>query len=239
MDGNGRVSRDNGGEASDAPTFSNLDPTTSDAQAMGGNSARTIWGTNFSVDDTAAAFKDFLRNYQKKYRMWFIDGMTQAETDTDEDSTTREYIEMMKNMLALGVTTLSLDFRNLKSYPPTKKLWQQVQDYPQDIITIMDQTCKDVMYEVAEAEMAKQARGSARNDSQRSRVLSSEPPIPSSDRIEPEATPREQAAAGEDLCAMVHSNYYRIRPFGLDKTVNMRELNPSGMLFQTHIKQGY
>jgi DNA replication licensing factor MCM4 len=142
---------------------------------------------------------------------------------------------MMSNMLTLGITSLNLDFRNLKAYPPTKKLWQQAQDYPQDIVTLMDQGIKDVMYEIAEAEMAKQrqSQSSAGRASQRSRIMSSEPPVPSSDRSEPEVqTPREQESNEVDLCQEVQKRSYRVRPFGLDATINMRDLNPSGM--RTH-----
>jgi DNA replication licensing factor MCM4 len=232
MDENGRIVREIPAEASEAPTFSNMDPNTSDAQAMGGNSGLTIWGTNVSITDTMFVFKEFLKNYTKKYRMWG-DGMSEEETQADEDSDTKEYIEMMQNMLMLGITSLNLDFRNLKAYPPTRKLWQQAQDYPQDIVAIMDQAIKDVMYELAEAEMARQrqSQSSAGQASQRSRVLSSEPPMPpSSDRIEPEAqTPREQESSEVDLCQEVQKRNYRVRPFGLDSTINMRDLNPSGM----------
>jgi DNA replication licensing factor MCM4 len=229
MDDSGRVVRDIPGENSEAPTFSNIDPSTSDAQAMGGNSTMCIWGTNVSIQDSLVSFKDFLRNYTKKYRMWG-DGMSQEETDADEDSNTKEYAEMMRNMLTLGVTSLNLDFRNLKAYPPTKKLWQQTQDYPQDLITLMDQAIKDVMYEIAETEMAKSHQSqSSLGASQRSRIMSSEPPIPSSDRIEPEPqTPRDQESNEVDLCQEVQKLAYRVRPFGLDSTVNMRDLNPSG-----------
>jgi DNA replication licensing factor MCM4 len=228
MDENGRVVRE---VASEAPTFSNLDPTTSDAQAMGGNSTLCIWGTNVSINDTLATFKDFLRNYTKKYRMW-ADGMSEEETNADEDSQTKEYAQTMQNMLTLGVTSLNLDFRNMKAYPPTKKLWEQAQNYPQDIVTLMDQAIKDVMYEIAEAEMAKerQSQSSAGQASQRSRVMSSEPPVPSSDRDEPGATPREQPLDPNevDWCQEVQKRSYRVRPFGMDATVNMRDLNPSG-----------
>jgi DNA replication licensing factor MCM4 len=228
MDENGRVVRE---VASEAPTFSNLDPTTSDAQAMGGNSTLCIWGTNVSINDTLATFKDFLRNYTKKYRMW-ADGMSEEETNADEDSQTKEYAQTMQNMLTLGVTSLNLDFRNMKAYPPTKKLWEQAQNYPQDIVTLMDQAIKDVMYEIAEAEMAKerQSQSSAGQTSQRSRVMSSEPPVPSSDRDEPKATPREQPLDPNEMdwCQEVQKRSYRVRPFGMDATVNMRDLNPAG-----------
>lgn len=228
MDESGRVVRDIPADDAEAPSFSNVDPTTSDAQAMGGASTLCIWGTNVSINDTLSVFKEFLRNFSKKYRMW-SDGMSEEETREDPDSNTKEYVQMMQNMLTLGVTSLNLDFHNLKAYPPTKKLWQQAQDYPQDIVTLMDQGIKDVMYELAEAEMARQRQSqSAAPSSNRTRIMSSEPPVPSSDRSEPEAaTPRADDSNEVDLCQEVQKRSYRVRPFGLDNTINMRDLNPS------------
>ncbi|KAI6717459.1 hypothetical protein JHW43_000115 [Diplocarpon mali] len=230
MDESGRVLRDIPADGSEAPSFSNIDPTTSDAQAMGGSSTLCIWGTNVSINDTLSVFKEFLRNFTKKYRMW-SDGLSEDETREDPDAETKEYVQMMQNMLNLGVTSLNLDFRNLKAYPPTKKLWQQAQDYPQDIVTLMDQGIKDVMYELAETGMAKsrQSQSSQGQASQRSRTLSSEPPVPSSDCDEPDPqTPRADQDPNEiDLCQEVQKRSYRVRPFGLDETINMRELNPS------------
>jgi DNA replication licensing factor MCM4 len=228
MDENGRVVRDVPPEDSEAPTFSNNDPSTSEANIIGGTSTLSIWGTNVSINDTLSTFKDFLRNYTKKYRMW-ADGMAVEETDADDDAATKEYVEMMKNMLTLGITSMNLDFRNLKAYPPTKKLWQQAQDYPQDVVTLMDQSIKDVMYEIAEAEMRmqRQSQSSAGQDS-RSRVMSSEPPVPSSDRSEPDTEAARDQDVEVDLCQEVQKRAYRVRPFGLDTTINMRELNPSG-----------
>ncbi len=231
MDESGRVVRE---IPSDAPTFSNLDPTTSDAQAMDPSKNLAIWGTNVAVLDTMATFRDFLRNFTKKYRMW-KDGMTEEETRADPDSDTKEYVQMMQNMLTLGVTSLNLDFRNMKAYPPTHKLWQQAQDYPQDIITMMDQCIKDVMFELAEAEMARQRQSQQSQSSvpsARTRIMSSEPPVPSSDRSESDApTPRPEEPNEIDWCAEVQKRSYKVRPFGLDETVNMRELDPKGISF--------
>jgi DNA replication licensing factor MCM4 len=229
MDENGRLIRDVQEENSEAPTFSNLDPTTSDAQAMGGNSTLCIWGTNISVNDTISNFKMFLKEFSKKYRMW-ADGMTQEETQAEEDSETKEYVEMMQHMLTLGVTCLNLDFRNLKAFPPTKKLWQQAQDYPQDIVTLMDQAIKDVMYSLAEEMMTRERRSqsSTAGPSQNTNVPSSDPPVPSSDRMGSEAaSPRADDSADIDWCQEVQKRQYRVRLFGLDSTVNMRDLNPS------------
>ncbi len=232
MDENGHIVQETLNEASDALTHSNLDPTTSDAEAMGGDSNLIIWGTNVSIGGSMASFKDFLKNFKKKYRMFVdIEGLTDEEARQDPEAETLKYMEMMRNMLTLGIVSLNVDLHDVKAYPPTRKLWQQIQDYPQDLIPIIDQSIKDVMYEIAEAEMARERESqSSQGGSQRTRITSSEPPVPSSDRMSPEVeTPRdvEDGAPKLTLCDEVMSRTYRSRPFGLDSTVNMRELNPS------------
>ncbi|KAI9739933.1 MAG: hypothetical protein M1818_004989 [Claussenomyces sp. TS43310] len=231
LDENGNVVRDVPGEASDAPSFSNIDPTTSDAQAMGGGSTRIIWGTNVSIQDTMSSFKSFLRNFTKKYRMW-ADGMSEDDTQADETSSSKEYMDMMQNMLTLGVTGLNLDIQNLKAYPATLKLWHQVQAYPQEIIPLMDQTIKDVMVELAEQEMTKQRASQSQSTggpSQRSQIPSSDPMVPSSERSEQTPQPQQHGPKSVDLVLEVGMKVYKVRPFGIDKTINLRDLNPSDM----------
>jgi len=230
LDENGHVVRDIPGEVSDAPSFSNNDPTTSDAQALGGESTRVIWGTNVSIQDTMSSFKSFLRNFTKKYRMW-ADGMTETETQEDESSTTKEYMEMMQNMLTLGVTGLNLDIHNLKAYPATLKLWHQVQAYPQEVIPLMDQSIKDVMVELAEQEMSRQRASLSQSTAgqQPSQIPSSDPMVPSSERSEQTARPDQNGPKIVDLTLEVSSKVYKVRPFGIDNTINLRDLNPSDM----------
>lgn len=230
VDENG-VAVGEGPSNSDAATFSNLDPNTSEADAIGGSSTRIIWGTNISIQDTMTTFKDFLLGYQKKYRMW-ADGATEEETsDPSTGSNEKEYMEMMKTMLHLGVTGLNLDVRNLKAYPSTVKLWHQVQAYPHEIIPIMDQTIKDLMVEQAEKEMNR-LRAEQQQTAQsriRARQSSSMPPRPSSEangqghvEVSQNTTP--------DLVREVETRVFKVKPFGLDSSINMRELNPNGTL---------
>lgn len=96
------------------------------------------------------------------------------------------YVDMMKQMRVLGTSNLNLDVRNLKSYPPTKRFFHQLHNYPQEIIPIMDTCVKDTMLEMLE---------------------------------EDGATPKEYEACMERI--------YKARPFNLEKSVNMRDLNPA------------
>ena len=220
------VRSENGG--SDAVTYSQLDPNTSDAEALGGASSRVIWGTNVSIQDTMSNFKKFLLNYTKKYRMW-ADGATEDETRAEaEIADQKEYAEMLQNMRAMGVTGLNVDVRNLKAYPATVKLWHQLQSYPQEVIALMDQTLKDVMVEetvkeIGQRQARQQLGGGNVND------------IPSSELNLGSSGPRSGHVNGngitseeKDMLADVEARLYKIRPFGLNQTINLRDLNPSG-----------
>lgn len=224
LDDSGRVVRE---IHSDAPTFSNMDPNTSEANILGGQDNATIWGTTVSIDDTYAAFKDFLKNFTRKYRMW-ADGMTTEQTDADPDATTKPYMEELSNMLILGTRILYVNIQDFKLYPPTRKMWHQIQHYPQEIVPLMDQSVHDVMIELAQAEMARQrSQGNGASAAQRSTAPSSDMQFPSSERSEHVSTPRPQQAS--NLEEKVMDQTYMTRPFGLDEITNLRDLNPSDM----------
>ncbi|KAI4173281.1 MAG: hypothetical protein LQ343_002992 [Gyalolechia ehrenbergii] len=224
VDENGVPTRD-GAENSDPATFSNLDPNTSEADAIGGNSSKIIWGTNISLHDTMSVFKDFLHNYQRKYRMW-IEGATEEETSQPgSGASERTYIEMLNNMRQFGIGSLNLDARNLKAYPSTIKLWHQLQAYPAEIIPIMDQAVKDIIVDQAGEEMMRlraeqQQRVQGRPQA---RPASSMPPAPTSDAN----THSDQAGQIPDLVMEAEIRVYKVKPFGLDTSINMRELNPN------------
>jgi DNA replication licensing factor MCM4 len=124
------------------------------------------------------------------------------------------------------VTGLNLDARNLKAYPSTNKLWHQLHAYPQEIIPLMDQTVKDVMVELALKDMEKM-KSQAQRSQQRLRDSSSAPPVPSSDAMS-EAGRAPQVEI-PDLAEEVENKTYKVLPFGLEKTENMRDLDPAGM----------
>jgi DNA replication licensing factor MCM4 len=181
-----------------------------------------------SIDDSFTSFKDFLRNFTRKYRMW-ADGMTEDETAENPQANSKPYHEAMENMLLLGTDKLYLDIRDLKSYPRTVKLWHQVQAYPQEIVPVMDQCVQDCMLELARAEMVSQRSQSSAGPNG---TQSSEPGFPSSDTATPSeipSTPRPNQQAQPSLEDQVNSTSYVVRPWGLDKSTNLRDLNPSDM----------
>lgn len=219
-------------DASDAATFSNLNPNTSDADMLGGSSTRYIWGTNVSIMDAMAAMKDFLLNFEKRYRMIADGTLAEGETlDADDPGHEKEYVAMMNTMLDLGVRFLYLDCKNLKSYPLTKKLWHQLQAFPSEIIPIMDTAIKEAMVEIAERRIAHLRASQSQRQSTRERQSSSLPPAPESDNDQygDRRQTTEQTTDVPDFVAEVEQNIYRVRPFGLDRTVNLRDLNPGDM----------
>lgn len=229
VDENGVPVRDGG--PSDPATFSNLDPNTSEADAIGGSSTRIIWGTNISIQDTMSTFKEFLLGYQKKYRMW-ADGATEEETsEPGSGGNEREYVEMLNNMRQLGVTGLNLDVRNLKAFPSTVKLWHQLQAYPHEIVPLMDQAIKDIIVDQAEDEMNRM-RSEQQLQRAQARSDSSMPAVPSSET----SGHVEQQSMMPDLVQEAETKVYKVKPFGLDSSVNMRELNPNDMDKMVSIK---
>ncbi|KAK3300819.1 MCM2/3/5 family-domain-containing protein [Chaetomium fimeti] len=226
LDDAGRVVRD----GSDAASFANNNPHTSEADALGGPSQSLVWGTTVSLEDSFAAFRDFLKNFTRKYRMW-ADGATEADTNGEPEADSKPYWEAMENMLLLGTNKLYLDLRDLKAYPRTAKLWHQCQAYPTEIIPVMDQCVHDCMIELAQAEMASQ-RAASHNTAAPSAPQasqSSEIAFPSSDRGEEPSTPRPAQREQLTLEDQVMKQQYLVRPWGSDKSINLRDLNPSDM----------
>ncbi|KAK5663326.1 hypothetical protein OQA88_3754 [Cercophora sp. LCS_1] len=223
LDDTGRVIQD----GSDAPSFNNRNPGTSEADALGGSSQGLIWGTTVSIDDSFVSFKDFLKNFTKKYRMW-ADGATEAETQGDPEAESKPYWEALENMLLLGTTKLYLDLRDLKLYPRTLKLWHQAQAYPSEIIPVMDQCVHDCMIELARAEMASQRESQSTTGAHHA-SQSSEPAFPSSERGDEPSTPRPSNNQLPNLEDEINQMNYVVRPWGIDGTTNLRDLNPSDM----------
>jgi DNA replication licensing factor MCM4 len=228
LDASGNVIRQGPIDGSDANSFAHHDPGTSEADAIGGRADGLIWGTTVSVDDTFDSFRDFLKNYTKKYRMW-LDGMTEAETDTHPEAESHPYMEALETMLLLGTTRLFVDVRDLRAYPRTQKMWYQLHAYPQEVVPVMDQTVHDMMVEVARSETQKQkSTQSSAGNAHANSSQSSDPAFPSSERGDDPPTPRpvqEQTSLEEKVMDTV----YVVRPYHLDKTTNLRDLNPSDM----------
>jgi len=209
-------------------TFSNLQPDTSEADALAGAGNRALWGSNILQSQVIRLVRDFLENFEAKYRMIKDGEINVNETlPADHPGRRKEYIDMMKTMLELGVTSLNIDMRNLKAYPPTTKLWYQFQDFPSEVIPMFDESVKEVMLELAATRMTSlrdQHQRTPTNPRLRQSSSVSLPPTSESHIHE-----IQENANIPDLVREVEGKVYRVRPFGLDKTVNLRDLNPGGL----------
>lgn len=213
-------------------TFSNLNPNTSDAAALGGRSTNYVWGTNISLPDAYSAFRDFIFNYQKKYRMIQDGELVTGETlPAGHPGLEKEYLNSLDTILELGTNAFYLDCRSLKAYPPSRKLWHQLQQFPAELIPLLDAVVRDALGEIAEKKMNERRSQPSQQSQHRARDSSSVPPMPSSDVDNiggqtPQPAPPSGADEEHDLVAEVERKVHRVRPFGLDNSVNLRDLNP-------------
>lgn len=129
------------------PTLS-ARPETSDEP----DEIRAIWGTTVNLTDTMKLFRDFLTGFKPKYRVAFDrDNHLPSKPFSSPDQADALLYEVyLRRMRQTGETNLNVDMINLLSYPPTKKLFSQLQKYPQEVVPAMDQVLKDFMLETAE-----------------------------------------------------------------------------------------
>lgn len=113
---------------------------------------RAIWGTTVNLAETMKLFKDFLRGFKPKYRVAHDreQGLCTRVFASPEEGEVTLYETYLRRMRQTGHTNLNLDMGNLISYPPTKKLFGQLQKYPQEVVPAMDQVLKDLMLEIAD-----------------------------------------------------------------------------------------
>lgn len=150
--------------------------------------------------ESMASFGDFIRNFKVKYRIKYdrdhsVNHAAQLDPENGERLLYKGYLRKMR---LTSQSNLNLDVVNLDAYPPTKKLFIQLQKYPQELIPIMDQVLKDLMISFAEEDVME--------------VI---------DPTEEEAKMMKMEM--EEMAGTV----YMVRPFGFE-AINMRELNPSG-----------
>ncbi|KAK4689645.1 DNA replication licensing factor MCM4, partial [Tremellales sp. Uapishka_1] len=204
---------------SSAPSLSAAAPSQAmNEDAEEGGLVKYIWGTTIALQESMNLFREFLRGFKLKYRAAYNAGITKNIVEAggmpppamalyDGLSSTKAetalYESYLTQLRLTGQTNLNLDAINLLSYPPSKKLYQQLVSYPQEIIPIFDQVLRDVMIELAEEELeAAQNRYAER-----------------------EITELELRVLEEEV-RDIEGRVYKVRPFGGEKTVNMRDLNP-------------
>lgn len=138
---------------------------------------RVIWGTNIVISDTINSFKSFLINFTLAHRFGNEDESNQNRQLLASDFEPL-YPRLLRQLHETQVRNLNLDVKNLEFYPLTHSVKQQLTQYPQEIIPLMDMVINDYFVEL----------------------------FPEVD---------------------VTADAIQVRPFNLDQTVNMRDLDPS------------
>ncbi|KAG2082080.1 hypothetical protein BD769DRAFT_1545818, partial [Suillus cothurnatus] len=111
---------------------------------------RAIWGTTVNLAETMKLFRDFVRGFKPKYRA-IHDRQENLRTRafaTPDEGEVVLYETYMRRIRQTGETNLNLDMINLLSYPPCKKLFAQLQKYPQEVGDQGDEEIADIMGKV-------------------------------------------------------------------------------------------
>ncbi|POW04893.1 hypothetical protein PSTT_10091 [Puccinia striiformis] len=104
------------------------DPTSSNAAPIEPETQTVIWGTLVSLQDSMQTFHAAMLSNADKL----------------------VYVDYMRKMRLTSQTNLNLDLINLLAFPATKNLYNQILNYPQELIPICDQVLKDCVIELAE-----------------------------------------------------------------------------------------
>ncbi|KAG5639766.1 hypothetical protein H0H81_000046 [Sphagnurus paluster] len=115
---------------------------------------RAIWGTTVNLAETMKLFREFLKGFKPKYRVAHDRelGLPTRAFSNPEEGEVVLYETYLRRMRQMGDTNLNLDMVNLLSYPPSRKLRNQLYKYPQEVIPAMDQVLKDLMLETADVD---------------------------------------------------------------------------------------
>ncbi|KIK25348.1 hypothetical protein PISMIDRAFT_9705 [Pisolithus microcarpus 441] len=113
---------------------------------------RAIWGTTVNIAETMKLFRDFLRGFKPKYRVRHDreQNLRTRAFSSPEEGEVVLYETYLRIMRQTGQTNLNLDMVNLLAYPSSKKLFTQLQKYPEEVVPAMDQVLKDLMLELAQ-----------------------------------------------------------------------------------------
>lgn len=118
------------------------DPT-SDPTAV----QRVIWGTNVDVTEAISMFKDFISNFTMAHKIRFM-AENSNEMDNEAESSPSDHLPFydhyLSELLMHSMNDMNLDCSNLKAYAPSRKLYNQLIRYPQEIITLLDHALTEV-----------------------------------------------------------------------------------------------
>lgn len=115
----------------------------------GNERVRVIWGTNIIISEAICSFRTFLSSFTLAQRKRF-DASSPNSPIPELKALDLEpfYPRLLSQIRDTEVYNLNLDVHNLRAFPATVLLAQQLQHYPQEIISLMDMIVNDYFSEL-------------------------------------------------------------------------------------------
>ena len=130
------------------------EPMDNSAPVQSTERVRVIWGTNIVISDTIAAFKSFLANFTLAHR--FSAGSAEAgDRNLLASDFEPLYPRLLRQLHDTEIRNLNLDVKNLEFYPLTVAVKQQLVQYPQEVIPLMDMVINEAFTEMKELQKLK------------------------------------------------------------------------------------
>lgn len=110
---------------------------------------RVIWGTNIIISEAISSFRAFLSSFTLAQRKRFeASGPNAPLPELTAVDLEPFYPRLLAQIRDTEVYNLNLDVQNLQAFPSTALLAQQLQHYPQEIISLMDMIVNDYFAEL-------------------------------------------------------------------------------------------
>ncbi|KAF8922677.1 MCM2/3/5 family-domain-containing protein [Mucidula mucida] len=115
---------------------------------------RAIWGTTVNINDTIQMAREFMKGFKLKYRVTYDreQGRSTRPLSSPQEGETLVYEGYMRRMRMTGQ-------RNLLAYPGSKKLYNLLAKYPEEVIPVMDQVLRTLMLELADLDQQNGVEG--------------------------------------------------------------------------------
>lgn len=127
------------------------------AVATNPTNVKVIWGTNIVISDAIAAFRSFLLSFCPAQRKRMEqeeeaeNSMAMLPTITAADLEPL-YPRLLRLIHDTRIYNLNLDGANLRAFPATQALHQQLVHYPQEVISLMDMVVNELYAELFNAD---------------------------------------------------------------------------------------
>lgn len=181
---------------------------------------KIIWGTDVSIAAVMNSFREFLEGFKPKYRRDYNEKVAQEALEAGDiapvptplyDNLTRTqedtplYEGYLQQMFETDQECLNLDLLNVLSWPRSKKLYKQCLNYPQEVVPAFDSVLTDMMQTIAEHKMHEVERQHRHGEAS-----------------------KDDVDHARDVFESYHreDKTFRVRPFGGETAINMRDLNP-------------